>query len=71
MNGHLLSDKQSHRNRTKSKVLSKVEHYILVIERPFGFNKVHYRVWQRTASITVTCALANLFDARKHCRVTA
>lgn len=40
---HPLSDQQRRRNRTKSKVRSKVEHCFLVIKRLFGFNKVRYR----------------------------
>jgi IS5 family transposase len=55
------------KNRTKSKVRSKVEHSIGVIKRVFGFAKVRYRGLDKNANrLFVTCALANLFLARGH-----
>jgi len=55
------------RNRTKSKVRAKVEHTIGVIKRVFGFTKVRYRGLAKNAHrLIVTCALANLFMARRH-----
>ncbi len=56
-----------HRRVTKSKVRAKVEHAIGVIKRIFGFTKVRYRGLKKNAHrLLVTCALANLFMARRH-----
>ena len=55
------------KNRTKSKVRAKVEHSIGVVKRVFGFAKVRYRGLTKNAHrLLVTCALANLFIARRH-----
>jgi transposase, IS5 family len=55
------------KNRTKSKVRAKVEHSIGIIKRVFGFAKVRYRGLAKNAHrLLVTCALANLFMARRH-----
>ena len=55
------------KNRTKSKVRARVEHAIGVIKRVFGFAKLRYRGLQKnTHRLLVTCALANLFMARRH-----
>ncbi|MGH8351884.1 MAG: IS5 family transposase [Pseudomonas sp.] len=63
----VLSDQQRAKNRTKSKVRAKVEHTIGVIKRVFGFTKVRYRGLAKNAHrLFVTCALANLFMARRH-----
>ena len=44
-----------------------VEHSIGVIKRVFGFAKVRYRgLKKNTHRLLVTCALANLFMARRH-----
>src|SRR5271165_676565 len=44
-----------------------VEHAIGVIKRVFGFAKVRYRgLKKNTHRLLVTCALANLFMARRH-----
>jgi IS5 family transposase len=44
-----------------------VEHSIGVIKRVFGFAKVRYRGLKKNAHrLVVTCALANLFMARRH-----
>src|SRR5215470_2879935 len=55
------------KNRSKSKVRAKVEHPIGIIKRVFGFAKVRYRgLRKNTHRLLVTCALANLFMARRH-----
>ena len=55
------------KNRTKSKVRARVEPAIGVIKRVFGFAKVRYRgLKKNTHRFVVTCALANLFMARRH-----
>src|ERR1700757_4370382 len=55
------------KNRTKSKVRSRVEHAIGVIKRVFGFAKVRYRGLNKNLHrLLVTCALANLFMVRRH-----
>ena len=55
------------KNRTKSKVRARVEHVIGVIKRVFCFAKVRYRgLKKNTHRLLVTCALANLFMARRH-----
>jgi IS5 family transposase len=54
------------RNRTKSRVRSKVEHVFAVMKLKFGFVKVRYRGLEKNAHrLFVTCALVNLFMARK------
>src|SRR6516225_8069761 len=55
------------KNRTKSKVRARVEHSIGVIKRVLGLAKVRYRGLKKNAHrLIVTCALANLFMARRH-----
>jgi IS5 family transposase len=55
------------KNRTKSKVRARVEHSIGIVKRVFGFAKVRYRGLKKNAHrLLVTCALANLFIARRH-----
>jgi transposase, IS5 family len=55
------------KNRTNSKVRARVEHSIGIIKRVFGFAKVRYRgLKKNTHRLLVTCALANLFVARRH-----
>ena len=54
------------KNRTKSKVRSKVEHVFGVMKLKFGFVKVRYRGLKKNANrLFVTCALVNLFLLRK------
>jgi len=54
------------KNRTKSKVRSKVEHVFGVLKLKFGFVKVRYRGLAKNANrLFATCALANLFMVRK------
>ncbi len=63
----ILDEVECAKNRTKSKVRAKVEHPIGVIKRVFGFAKVRYRGLKKNAHrLIVTCALANLFMARRH-----
>lgn len=53
-------------NRARSKVRAKVEHPFLVIKRIFGFSKVRYRGPEKNTSwLHVSCALANLYMARR------
>jgi IS5 family transposase len=54
------------KNRTKAKVRSKVEHVFAVMKLKFGFVKVRYRGIAKNANrLFATCALVNLFLARK------
>ena len=54
------------KNRTKAKVRSTVEHVFAVMKLKFGFVKVRYRGIAKNANrLFVTCALVNLFLARK------
>ncbi len=63
----VVDETERARNRTKSKVRAKVEHTIGVIKRVLGFTKVRYRGLAKNAHrLLVTCALANLFMARRH-----
>jgi hypothetical protein len=45
---------------------ARVEHSIGVIKRVFGFAKVHRGLTKNTHRLLVTCALANLFMARRY-----
>ena len=63
---HPLTETDKAQNRTKSKVRAKVEHLFRVIKCSFGFVKVRYRGLMKNAHrLFVTCALANLFIARR------
>ena len=63
----VVDDTERAKNRAKSKVRARVEHPIGVIKRVFGFVKVRYRGLAKNAHrLVVTCALANLFMARRH-----
>jgi transposase, IS5 family len=63
----VVDETERAKNRTKSKVRARVEHPIGVIKRVFGFLKVRYRgLAKNTHRVIVTCALANLFMARRH-----
>jgi IS5 family transposase len=63
----VVDETERAKNRTKSKVRARVEHPIGVIKRVFGFAKVRYRgLAKNTHRLVVTCALANLFMARRH-----
>jgi IS5 family transposase len=53
------------KNRTKSRVRSKVEHVFGVMKLKFGFAKVRYRGLAKNANrLFATCALVNLFMVR-------
>lgn len=53
------------RNRTKSRVRSRVEHVFQIMKLTFGFTKVRYRGLAKNANrLLATCALVNLFTAR-------
>ena len=59
------------KNRTKSRVRSKVEHVFGVMKLKFGFAKVRYRGLLKNANrLFATCALVNLFMVRKKLRGT-
>jgi IS5 family transposase len=61
-----IDEVEREKNRTKSKVRSKVEHVFAVMKLKFGFVKVRYRGLDKNAHrLFVTCALVNLFLARK------
>ena len=61
-----LSAAQRARNRSQSKVRSKVEHPFQIMKQVFGFTKVRYRgLFKNTHRVHVTCALVNLFLVRK------
>src|SRR6516165_6071318 len=63
----VVDEAERAKNRTKSKVRARVEHSIGVIKRVFGFAKVRYRgLSKNTHRLLVTCALANLFMARRY-----
>jgi IS5 family transposase len=65
--GGVVDEVERPKNRTKSKMRAWVEHAIGVIKRVFGFAKVRYRGLNKNLHrLFVTCALANLFMARRH-----
>ena len=54
------------KNRTKSRVRSKVEHVFAVMKLKFGFVKVRYRGLKKNATqLFAVCALVNLYLLRK------
>src|SRR5207237_1317125 len=54
------------RNRTKSRVRSKVEHVFAVMKLKFGFVKLRFRGLKKNATqLFAVCALVNLYLARK------
>ena len=60
------------KNRTKSRVRSKVEHVFGVLKLKFGFVKVRYRGLKKNATrLFATCALVNLFLVRRRLLRTA
>jgi IS5 family transposase len=60
------------KNRTKSRVRSKVEHVFGVMKLKFGFVKVRYRGLKKNANrLFATCALVNLFMVRRTLLQTA
>src|SRR5450631_603437 len=63
----VVDERERAKNRTKSKVRARVEHAFFVLKRVFGFARVRYRGLEKNAHrLFVTCALANLFMARRH-----
>jgi IS5 family transposase len=63
---HHVDEVERAKNRTKSRVRSRVEHVFGVLKLKFGFVKVRYRGLQKNANrLFATCALVNLFVARK------
>jgi IS5 family transposase len=61
-----LNDEDKGKNRTKSRVRSKVEHPFLVLKRVFGFTKVRYRGLDKNATrLFVACGLVNLYMVRR------
>ena len=61
-----INEVERAKNRTKSRVRSKVEHVFGVMKLKFGFTKVHYRGLRKNANrLFTTCALVNLFLVRK------
>jgi IS5 family transposase len=62
-----VNETERAKNRTKSRVRAKVEHAIGVVKRIFGFVKVRYKGLMKNANrLFATCALANLFMARRY-----
>ena len=60
------------RNRSKSRVRSKVEHVFGILKLKFGFTKVRYRGWKKNANrLVAILALVNLFAVRKKLLATA
>ena len=63
---HSLSADERARNRTKSKVRSKVEHVFHVMKRQFGYTKVRYRGLDKNAHhLFIKCALVNLVLSKR------
>jgi len=61
-----IDDVEREKNRTKSKVRSKVEHVFAVLKLKFGFVKVRYRGIAKNANrLFAAFALVNLFMVRK------
>lgn len=62
---HFIDEAIKAKNRTKSRIRSRVEHSIGVVKRVFGFRKVRYRGLAKNSNrVFVTAALANLFLVR-------
>ena len=60
-----IDEEERAKNRTKSRVRSKVEHVFQIMKLKFGFVKVRYRGLGKNANrLFATCALVNLFTAR-------
>ena len=61
-----IDEEERSKNRTKSRVRSKVEHVFAILKLQFGFVKVRYRGLKKNANrLFATCALVNLFLVRK------
>lgn len=64
--GGRIDEMERRKNRSKSKIRSRVEHAFWVIKGLFGFRKVRYRgLAKNLHRLQVTCALANLFMVRR------
>jgi transposase, IS5 family len=64
--GKRIDEEEQARNRTKSRVRSKVEHAFWIIKGIFKFTKVRYRgLAKNLHRLQVTCALANLYMVRR------
>lgn len=62
---HFIDEAIKAKNRTKSRIRSRVEHSIGVIKRVFGFRKVRYRGLAKNGNrVWVSAALANIFLVR-------
>ena len=67
-----IDETERAKNRTKSRVRSKVEHVFGVMKLKFGFAKVRYRGLRKNANrLFATCALVNLFLARRRLLLSA
>src|SRR5437660_1603466 len=63
---HGIDEVERAKNRTKSRVRSKVEHVFAVMKLKFGYVKLRYRGLQKNATqLFAVCALVNLYLARK------
>jgi IS5 family transposase len=61
-----LSAQERNRNRTKSKVRSRVEHVFHILKCRFGFTKVRYRGLEKNANhLFASLALVNLVMAKR------
>jgi IS5 family transposase len=64
--GQRIDEAEQARNRTKSRVRSKVEHAFWIIKGIFKFTKVRYRgLAKNLHRLQVTCALANIYMVRR------
>jgi len=64
--GHWIDEGIKAKNRTKSRVRSKVEHAIGVIKRVFGFQKTCYRgLAKNLHRLEVSAAMANIFIVKR------
>ncbi len=69
---HGIDEVERAKNRTKSRVRSKVEHVFGIMKLKFGFVKVRYRGLKKNANrLFATCALVNLYMVRKRLLVGA
>ena len=63
----MAEQKTSRQSKRVTAVRAKVQHCFYIIKRLFGFSHVRYLgVAKNLNRLQVTCALANLFSARKH-----
>lgn len=61
-----IDETERRKNRSKSKIRSRVEHAFWVIKGLFGFTKVRYRgLAKNLHRLQVTCGLTNLFQVRR------